>query len=191
VLIVLCLGGCVKLGFEEPIGQSEASVPDGPSQDIPRGEGPAVDVGAGSSEAGDLPPSPVDAPGTETAPDVSVADQSLGPADLGQPSADAGCSVCLGCCDTSGVCRPGNTDHACGMGGASCMDCTVTGGVCVNGACAISACGPANCSGCCAQGVCVPLASQTDNKCGSGGAACVICRAMHLCCPGYCAAICP
>jgi len=45
-----------------------------------------------------------------------------------------------GCCDPSAVCQPGTGDAVCGVGGASCEDCTLSGGVCVGQTCQSVSC---------------------------------------------------
>ncbi len=47
-----------------------------------------------------------------------------------------------------------------------------------------SSCGPGNCSGCCANGVCV--GGQADNNCGMNGATCQACGSGNLCSQGEC-----
>jgi hypothetical protein len=44
------------------------------------------------------------------------------------------------------------------------------------------ACGPGNCTGCCAGNTCVPSGSQTNSQCGLNGVACVACMAPR----GFC-----
>ena len=68
-------------------------------------------------------------------------DDRRGPHDRRCTPLDAGTPPCGpdtcggGCCDGSGMCRAGGFDQFCGNGGAACIDCTGTGGSCVNRAC--------------------------------------------------------
>jgi hypothetical protein len=63
--------------------------------------------------------------------EATVSDDS-GPASEGGDEAGGGdsggpslCSmICMGCCDTIGKCRTGNTTALCGASGASCEDCS-------------------------------------------------------------------
>jgi hypothetical protein len=44
---------------------------------------------------------------------------------------------CPGCCRANEGCAPGTADDRCGAGGAVCLDCAASGGVCQAGACAL------------------------------------------------------
>lgn len=48
----------------------------------------------------------------------------------------------------------------------------------------VERCGPSNCEGCCAQGIC--LTGYRDDTCGRGGAACGECAAPASCSAGQC-----
>ncbi|HEU0115099.1 MAG TPA: hypothetical protein VFQ80_10505 [Thermomicrobiales bacterium] len=108
------------------------------------------------------------------------------------------------------TCQRGTDDAACGIGGAACQSCgactTCDGTQCVNataccgdtsscqgGACVACAagqrcqggqcvCNAASCpNGCCNGATCVPFADQTDQRCGTGGAACKSCTGHDTC----------
>lgn len=51
------------------------------------------------------------------------------------PTSTCSPSTCDGCCDSSGVCKLGNTAEACGTKGAACMACSGTCGT--NGVCSV------------------------------------------------------
>jgi hypothetical protein len=52
------------------------------------------------------------------------------------PSRPCTAATCLGCCDSTGDCRVGSEQLACGMGGAACSSCSL-GQTCTLGACAL------------------------------------------------------
>jgi hypothetical protein len=88
-----------------------------------------------------------------------------------------------GCCDTLGVCEGGDQDDACGIGGASCVDCRPAGQCSSTQRCAtpLPACScPAGC--CDANNQCQPGASNTE--CGDFGSACTDCTATGAQCSG-------
>lgn len=68
----------------------------------------------------------------------------------------------------------GGCDRPCGAG----LDCAGGRCSCVKGG---------SCAGCCADGACVPLASQTVSRCGRGGASCVGCDDGLSCTSDACA----
>jgi hypothetical protein len=83
------------------------------------------------------------------------------------PQCDA--ETCPGCC-VGTSCFAGTDPDVCGVGGAACQSCPSGG--CNAGHC--SACGPANCAGCCdANGTCDP--GFLDTQCGGAGSVCVDC----------------
>jgi hypothetical protein len=111
-----------------------------------------------------------------------------------------------GCCDTVGRCQ-GTANNACGKGGGSCVDCTLTGGTCKANACTGSTssssssssssgggrggginllgCNPIICwYGCCQDdGTC---AVSSNTSCGTLGSQCVKCTANQACVVGAC-----
>lgn len=110
-----------------------------------------------------------------------------------------------GCCDTGGRCQ-GTEDNACGKGGGSCVDCTLTGGTCKANACTGSPPSPSSSSsssggrggginllgcnpiicwyGCCQDdGTC---AVSSNTSCGTLGSQCVACTASQTCLVGAC-----
>ncbi|MCK5797344.1 MAG: hypothetical protein KAI47_09185 [Deltaproteobacteria bacterium] len=96
----------------------------------------------------------------------------------------------LGCCDAKGSCVQGDTEAACGKGGAACKLC-VTGEFCdKDRACTKPTvnCDATTCAdGCCdAHGKCVKIASQDGTSCGKGGGACDTCAATQACESGSC-----
>ena len=97
----------------------------------------------------------------------------------------SGCANCRGCCDrSSGTerCVSGIDANACGVGGASCTDCSVQGRACdiTSGACTTARCGPDNCKGCCVGDKCLP---GTDPlSCGQSGQQCISCATQGQTC---------
>lgn len=92
-----------------------------------------------------------------------------------------------GCC-TQGQCVLGNTQAACGKGGAQCQVCP-SGATCTSGACTPTTqqCGPTTCpQGCCSGNVCLPIGAQQNGaQCGTGGQACQSCGTA-MCMSGVC-----
>ncbi len=91
-----------------------------------------------------------------------------------------------GCCDSRGICQPGNTADACGTGGAPCSACANPNPVCANGACTACNSGaapPRPCPvGCCdAAGRCQP--GTANEACGTSGT-CTTCSAPNPTCSG-------
>jgi hypothetical protein len=101
-----------------------------------------------------------------------------------------------GCCGSTG-CLAGTSPTTCGFGGQACTDCTALGLDCVpaiagntGGVCGSldagttpdgsTACGPANCAGCCPGGMCV--SGTTGGECGSHGQACTVCTGTNRAC---------
>lgn len=94
-----------------------------------------------------------------------------------------GASNCTTGCCRAGRCMPGSSDDACGKGGDSCSDCTVTALKCTDQRCGggTQPCGASTCNGgCCAGGKC--QAGTVDLACGKGGVACVDCKAAGKTC---------
>jgi hypothetical protein len=90
---------------------------------------------------------------------------------------------CAGCCQNN-VCVTGKLDAQCGVGGQACQNCTaMNGDVCTAGSCKppVPPCDKTNCTGCCDSALGCVFGS-TDDRCGSGGAACVNCTAMMSTC---------
>lgn len=120
-----------------------------------------------------------------------------------------------GCCDSNGVCQPGNTEQACGDGGVTCTQCgsnqhcsTQTGTcrdnppcsaeTCPNGCCNLEngfhvcrtdlrGCAPggACCSGCCDNNG-QCQDGDDDGACGAGGSRCIACDPLEQCDRGRC-----
>jgi len=96
-------------------------------------------------------------------------------------------STCsAGCCSSAGGCLPvaQQSTGACGTSGAVCAACP-NAGQCLNGVCQGTACGPANCQGCCQGATCLIYGQQTSTQCGKGGAACQSCGGL-ACQNGLC-----
>lgn len=92
---------------------------------------------------------------------------------------------CMGCLEDDN-CRSGNTEAACGEGGAVCAACDGDE-VCMDGECTAPMsgdCGPDNCDGCCSDGQCVT--GGADDACGLGGGVCSACAASEQCNAGVC-----
>jgi hypothetical protein len=105
--------------------------------------------------------------------------------------ADAGScdpTVCLGCCLGNNCLPPDQqSSFACGSF-VTCAPC-VTGTSCQDGQCSpvpdAGACD--NCAGCCNNDTCIPIEQETDDDCGTGGAACTACFAgITSCQAGAC-----
>lgn len=81
--------------------------------------------------------------------------------------------TCPGCC-VGNQCVTTSTPSACGSGGDTCRSCS-TGQVCREGQCVTASgpCGPANCDGCCLNGICT--VGLFDEACGLNGATCQSC----------------
>ena len=135
----------------------------------------------GVADAGTADAGPVDA-GLDAGRDAGHRDAGSADAsedDGGGDAGDGGSSACnasnclSGCCDTTGLCRPGTGDDLCGKNGAVCEDCIGNGATCVNNACAT--CSSVSCpSGCCDKtGAC--KTGDTATACGKKGAACIDC----------------
>jgi hypothetical protein len=158
-----------------------------------------------SAETGESTPAdavaqpPRDAPQVSDAAQVGdaagVADSTLGDV-IVSPGRCNPNACASGCCGAAG-CLPGTTATVCGFGGQSCTDCTALGLDCVSpmagasgGVCGsldagtaadgATACGPANCLGCCAGSVCV--AGTANGSCGSHGLACEECVGGNVTC---------
>jgi hypothetical protein len=88
-----------------------------------------------------------------------------------------------GCCDSTGTCRTGRSNTACGASGQTCADCSASGQACAaQGFCYTGThCGPDNCAGCCtATGMCRPGIGSAS--CGQYGALCDNCTAKSQTC---------
>lgn len=85
-----------------------------------------------------------------------------------------------GCCQGNNCIPSSNT--TCGLQGKVCQNCTLSGGTCQSGACVVPpTCNSGNCaSGCCQNNTC--FAGFTNNRCGSGGSACVDCTQQNSFC---------
>jgi hypothetical protein len=96
--------------------------------------------------------------------------------DGGDGDADESCNGCLA---PTGDCLAGDSNPACGQGGAACSACTGIE-LCADGEClAPPACSPLNCDGCCDGDTCVE-GTSTD-ACGSSGAVCASCGGDATC----------
>ncbi len=103
----------------------------------------------------------------------------------GGSGGNPGCGPCQGCCDSTGVCRPGTDLNACGLGGVECFNCGALGFACIGGACEGKPppCGPGTCNGCCdAKGQC-QFGDKAD-ACGLGGVKCDSCVSKGQSCIG-------
>lgn len=90
------------------------------------------------------------------------------------------CSCGPGQCCNGGTCVPGNTTTQCGTNGAPCDNCLtkLPPSTCNTATfiCGDSTPSCTNCiAGCCENGNCIPYASQSSSRCGSGGATCQPC----------------
>ena len=94
---------------------------------------------------------------------------------------------CQGCCEGN-TCLPGADPTACGSFGEFCTDCTQFGESCggfdagFGQQCTPAACGPQNCSGCCAGNTC--LQGNDSAACGTGGQLCTDCTSQSEMCLG-------
>lgn len=97
-------------------------------------------------------------------------------------------SNCQGCCK-NGLCLAGDSDSACGTGGAQCDTCDGTTNRCQAGSCD-EICGPATCAGCCAEdpgtGKIVCMGGGAVDQCGKNGANCIDCGVGAVCSSGVC-----
>ncbi len=127
------------------------------------------------------------------------------------PTRTCTATTCTGCCDTTGECRSGFDNSACGTRGGACGTCGL-GQTCLSGACSITGsgagtatgggfggtgggstagggtgggvtpCNSTNCPGCCATGgQC--FTGRSDGACGTNGASCVACALGQACTP--------
>ena len=92
-----------------------------------------------------------------------------------------------GCCDTDGTCEPGNNATFCGTNGEKCVTCQPAQICTKQGQCQDEfSCDSENCNGCCdpapfvTGAVC--RAGNTEQACGTDGAACVKCPGSDLTC---------
>lgn len=110
------------------------------------------------------------------------------------------CGECRTC--VNGVCKPKPNGVECGDGdicqdgvcgcdagfepcGDACVE-TCAGGQALNANC-LCVCTTQSCAGCCDGNACLPVgASQSAQKCGSGGAACAPCGTNEECAQGAC-----
>lgn len=82
-------------------------------------------------------------------------------------------SSCNGCCADDGTCRAGTERDACGIAGASCVECPEVQ-ACLSETGRCSACDSSNCLGCCDEnGQCQP--GDSINACGDSGEQCAVC----------------
>jgi hypothetical protein len=102
---------------------------------------------------------------------------------------DAG-EACNGCIDIFGECVDGTSPNACGGNGNDCVQCEL-GDECADQVCTTPpACGPDNCSGCCAEdGSCVESGNVGAATCGADGMQCTDCG-DGSCVDGACKAPC-
>jgi hypothetical protein len=101
---------------------------------------------------------------------VCVPQQQCGPQNCG-----------FGCCNGS-VCLSGNSNNACGFGGAQCYDCTQVGDVCQGQQCVSKmTCNAQTCPfGCCQGNTCLP--GNMDGACGVAGQQCQNCTSQGETC---------
>ncbi|MGI9255141.1 MAG: hypothetical protein ACR2J8_15470 [Thermomicrobiales bacterium] len=99
-------------------------------------------------------------------------------------------SCAAGCCDgNTCVARSNQSKNRCGTGGAACASCTGSN-TCVNGICT-PPCNASTCAtGCCLGDTCLSFANQTEQYCGTGGAACDSCNTGDSCNSGVCSYVC-
>jgi hypothetical protein len=126
---------------------------------------------------------------------------------LGQPGTCQRCTddgaYCAACCTSSGECRSGNDNDACGIEGSECSDCTENTDsgrtVCINSSCREPQCeGPGGdpCDGCCTDpgNECIRKDAIGDAQCGLNSDECSDCAGEDKACDverGYCiAALC-
>jgi hypothetical protein len=105
----------------------------------------------------------------------------------GESCSSANCPS--GCCNGS-TCVPyaNENNNQCGASGAACAACGT--GLSCNGSgqcTGTTGCNSSNCAGgCCNGSTCVPYASENNNTCGTGGAACAACTTGQTCNTGAC-----
>jgi hypothetical protein len=165
---------------------------------------PAMTSPFGSGSSSGAPQTVYDA-GTKLDAQAGVRDSAVVPeAASGSGNIDAALAPCTaqscstGCCDSSGRCQ-GTFDTACGKGGGSCVDCTLTGGRCMAGSCTtpptsssssggglggrgggLSGCNIGSCwYGCCQNNTCKV---NSDTACGPLGTPCQDCTASNKRC---------
>jgi hypothetical protein len=95
--------------------------------------------GAAPTEPGDGAAAPRAGDQKSTDAGKAIVDDAAPPA----PADDAAAGVCdeqscAGCCDGQGICQIAESDTACGAGGSTCTDCSVTNQTCQASACASS-----------------------------------------------------
>jgi hypothetical protein len=101
------------------------------------------------------------------------------------PGGTCDASTCPNGCCQNNTCQTGNTLGACGTGGTACAACasnqTCTSGQCAGG----TGCTPSSCpAGCCQNNACQP--GNTQQACGTSGAACSACPTGTSCTNGTC-----
>lgn len=126
------------------------------------------------------------------------------------PTRTCNATTCTGCCDTTGECRSGFDNSACGTRASACATCGL-GQTCLSGACSttgagagtgtgggfsgtgggsaaggsaggVVSCNSTNCPGCCAtNGQC--FTGRSDSVCGTNGASCAVCQGGQTCTP--------
>ena len=136
-------------------------------------EVPSVDASITTPDA----PTTLD---TGVTPPDAVSPEDTG-ADVGPPGPCAGCA---GCCTAAGVCEPGNTEAACGVGGRFCQACS-SGDVCdtenVNGPICVNPCSNRCALRCCMRGgICTSGLENT--ACGNDNSLCHDCTATGEVC---------
>lgn len=126
-------------------------------------------------------------------------------------------TTCTGCCDSTGECRSGLDNSACGARGASCTQCGLVS-TCLSGVCSLNntgagtaggssatgggaaggataggsaggAVGQCNSNNCagCCTDTAQCVAGFSPQACGTNGASCLVCGANQTCASGRCA----
>ncbi len=94
---------------------------------------------------------------------------------------------CNGCCDSVGICQPGDGQAACGVKGSACGTCAPSQS-CLGGTCkftpVVASCDPSSCTGCCSPAGCEP--GDSNEACGARGSSCAYCSTGTRCQQGSC-----
>lgn len=173
VFFLLCCAGSTACGVLTGLNGFK------PGED-PDGGAPSLDGGGVNGESS-TPADDAETDGSTAEDDASASDETGVMSEGGAAINDSGLSsdsrpVCStltcpgGCCNASGDCVGGHETAACGSGAADCTDCSTSGQVCTNNACAApkpDASAPATCT------------SSSCPACGSLQLKC--CTSNHVC----------
>ncbi len=99
------------------------------------------------------------------------------------PAELCGPENCAGCCDELGVCKTGDSDMLCGLGGGVCSSCSAPE-ICAAGSCSDANSCANTCTGCCVGETCINPTS--DQQCGLNGQTCLDCPDEQICGAGVC-----